>query len=697
MRLFGCLLLLVMAPTWARADATFDAVECSGGGVCRLADTGLPARVLTRPLSPLFAAADDDGEILISNLAAFRPWFVFALEGVDLSDPEAPQGWLNVGFERQGPPIGWLRVGDAMLWRNNLVVTYLPRTSFEGEAVRNRVLMFSSLEEAEAVTEAETPEAVVDDLLAAVDSGDEAAITEAGLVSVEPRKYLDYDEGAYLLPVIDFEQFELFAGTARYLRLAAAVPETASGEVRGPKTVRSEETRAEYTDTSIGNELELENLGLDIKFVVDMTGSMQPYVDAIRNAIAQNASKLSATAGEVPLKFGLVGYTDVPTECADCRFVEFRDFTADGLVDDNGLRDLLSSREAAAAGGGDWPETVFEGVLAAGEGNWSDNALKFVVLVGDASSNPFGTPKNTRLDADELRSQLNALDIRLVALHAKPARVEPDHPVAEAQFRTLAADPSLQGRDLYFDAAVDMRRPDEIEVTFREVLAEIVGYFADTIERIGGGGAADLIAEAGTSPAPAGDSSDTEALKGKIGEVTAAALMEIVGKTVDRQRDITVWTTDVDMADPFVRALDVAVLVEKRELSDLVTRVEAIVSAFRRTDALDSDDFFAQLQATMGGIALDRDLTESEVDAMAGSGMMPGWLETLPYRSPLMDLTADGFVAMSADDRLALQQDLDTKLELYGRLLESSSIWLALAEDAAELTKVYPLPLVDLP
>ena len=697
MRSIFAALFLLVTPSTAQADTTFDLVECPDAGVCRLADTSLPARVLTRPLSSILAAPDGDAEVLYSNLAAFRPWFVFDVQDVDLSDPEMPAGWLQVAIDRENEPVGWLRVADAMLWRNNLVVTYRPRTSFEGETVRNRVLMFSSLDEAKEVAEAESPQPIVEDLLAAVGEGDEGAIADAGLVSVEPRKYLDYDEGAYILPVIDFEEIELVAGTARYLRLAAAVPETASGEVRGPSTVADEDTRAEYTDTSIGNDLQLEDLGLDVKFVVDMTGSMQPYLDAVRNAIAATASKLTVTAGEFPLKFGLVGYTDVERECTDCKFIAFRDFTADGLVDDDGLRELLSDPRARAAGGGDWPETVFEGVLAAAEGGWSDNALKFIVLIGDASSNPFGSPKNERFDSEELRSELNALDVRLVALHAKPAQAVPDHSIAEAQFRTLAADPSLQGRDLYFDAMVDYRRAEEIEETFRGVLVDIVSFFSETIERVRGGEAEDMIIDGGDAPASGGDSSDTKALTDKLGEVTSAALMEIVGKTVERQRDITVWTTDVDMADPFVRALDVSVLVEKQELSNLVARVEAIVEAFQRADALDSDDFFTQLQATMGGIALDRELSESEVDAIAGAGVMPSWLQTLPYRSPLMDLTADGFVAMSADERLAMRADLESKLKLYGRHLESSSIWLPLSEDAAELTYVYPLPLVDLP
>ena len=48
-------------------------------------------------------AAPDN--IAQANVRAFWPLYVFAREGLDLSDPAAPSGWYRVSETEQGPPL----------------------------------------------------------------------------------------------------------------------------------------------------------------------------------------------------------------------------------------------------------------------------------------------------------------------------------------------------------------------------------------------------------------------------------------------------------------------------------------------------------------------------------------------------------------------------------------------------------------
>ena len=688
----------------AAADVTYDDVACSGdGSVCRFVETDLRARVLVRPGAILHAEPSDDSAPVVSNPKPFYPWFIFAVDGVDLTDPENPRGWLQVGTDHRTPE-AWLPVADAMLWRTNLVVTYTPRTAFSGEEERSLVLMFNTLEDVQALMDQdeEARAKVVDELNVAIDAGDAERFEAAGVVSREPRLFPDFDQGPYMLPVIDHAPLALFEREARFLRLAAAVPQTEASLGRGPTTLRDDTVRENVTTIAAGNDLR--DLRIDIKFVIDMTGSMQPYLDATKNAVSELLELIKSEIGtDIDIRYGLVGYTDIAEQCNDgCRFEIAKDFTSDGPVDGEKLIGLIDMPDATASGGGDWQETMFEGVQLAATGTWRDNALRFVILIGDASSNPFGGPKSSGLDTGTLRSTvLDNQEVRLIALHARPTLAGPDHAVAEAQFAGLALNKGRQ-EPLYYGAEVDPNRSDDAESKFRATIRDIGEKFAEEIANIQSKGAKAYLAERSETPSaepiPAGTDADVEKLLGGIEDVIAEQLMEIVGRDALRHRDITVWTTDVDPADPFRTALDVRVLLEKRELSDLQQTLDVIVTAFKKAEAKSSDEFFNEVQAVLTSAVTDEAITERAAKTLASAGdLMPKVISSLPRTSALMELTAEKFASLSVDDRIALQTDLEAKLEGYKLLLENPSIWKSFSTKGGELEKVYPMPLSDLP
>ncbi|MEM9726790.1 MAG: vWA domain-containing protein, partial [Pseudomonadota bacterium] len=471
-----------------------------------------------------------------------------------------------------------------------------------------------------------------------------------------------------------------------------------------------------------------------MKFVIDMTASMQPQLDAVRRAMRQLTALLGADEARARLRYGLVGYTDVADQCAGCPFELARDFFPDGAVGPDRLRATLADDPAArAGGGGDWPEAALEGVAKAIEGAWGENTLRFVVLIGDASANALGDGKGGRLSPESVRRQADAANVRIVALHAEqalgaaptalqdapaqnappqdaPAQDAPpsaaaaaeaslppreDAAIARRQFSALALNPG-QRSSSYLSIKVDPEQPAQVRQQYYDAvygLAEQLSLALNAVRagrvRLGGGQAdrqadrddrADAVPRARAAADAAFD----------------AALISYLGAPAARPRDITFWALDVDPKDMVTPTLEVRVLLEKRELENLIRTLEAILEAFLRAKSIDGPTFFSQLQAAATSAALDSQLDYGTARSIAETGLLPRWLATLPYRSQIMSLTPERFSEMSADARDRLEQSILRKLFAY-RDLYASDDWIALWPGADDFDQVYPVLLSDLP
>lgn len=697
-RVAGAVSALVLLGAPALAQEGLRNFDCDGENVCRDTTTGLPVRVLMRPVAQINADADEASSVLRSNLRPFIPWFVFDERDVDLTDPENPQGWYKVGLDPRSTE-GWVRAGDALLWNTALVVTYTNPGVIEEER-RTPVLMFDTLANVQAMMSAREPEAYAAEIIDAVETGDEDTLRARGVVSMEPKRFVDFNEGFYILPVVNFERLVRFDGSeARFLQLAAAVPQTDTDIGRGATTVFDAESRGNITSSETVTGTNAAELGLEVRFVIDMTGSMQPYLDAVVGAVTRLTTQLEESGSGAQIRYGLVGYTDISSECSDCRFPVAKNFFPGGAVSAEELvKTLADDPSAKANGGGDWPETVFEGMNEAVSAGWTPNSLRVIVLIGDASSNLAGTSKNPSESAAGIRSLADDNQVRVIALHAKPndPRVRDDWAVAERQFSAMAANQG-QEQPAYIGIEVNPSDPVGSEAAFTDAVNRLAEKFESALSKVRKGDVSVARIEAPAAAAPISGGGEVAERVGLVAEETfAAALISYLGSAADRPTDLTAWAVDVDPADSISESLDVRILLAKSELNDLIGTLKSMLEALRRTKALDTDDFFAELQATMASAALDRDLDYSDVKSVAGSGLVPAWLEALPYRSQIMELTQDRFAEMTADERSQLEQSLDERLNYYEDLYNSDR-WVGLYPDAAELDKVYPVSLTDLP
>ncbi|KAH7332678.1 hypothetical protein B0J17DRAFT_603542 [Rhizoctonia solani] len=123
---------------------------------------------------------------------------------------------------------------------------------------------------------------------------------------------------------------------------------------------------------------------LDVLFLLDATGSMQPYIDQVRDSIQELSSSLVSTTNWTndALRFGLVTFNDHPLPLD--QVTTSHPFSTDVNV----LKSTLST--VVAQGGGDGPEAQCEALREALHADWHDNATKIAILITDSPPHGIG-------------------------------------------------------------------------------------------------------------------------------------------------------------------------------------------------------------------------------------------------------------------------------------------------------------------
>jgi hypothetical protein len=121
---------------------------------------------------------------------------------------------------------------------------------------------------------------------------------------------------------------------------------------------------------------------VDLAFVVDTTGSMGHLIGTAQQQMIDLIKEVVGAAA-IDLRLGVVEYRDHPPQ--DKLVYRAHPFTADLKQAQKTISKL------SAAGGGDGPEAVLDGVVAAcRELQWRPHALRLAVLIGDAPPHGVG-------------------------------------------------------------------------------------------------------------------------------------------------------------------------------------------------------------------------------------------------------------------------------------------------------------------
>jgi len=124
------------------------------------------------------------------------------------------------------------------------------------------------------------------------------------------------------------------------------------------------------------------NRMLDVVFAIDCTGSMGPYIAAVKHNIEKIIGGLVNAQG-YELRIGLVAYRDHPPQELTWVVKTFA-FTTD-------LSEMHTNLSSLTAhGGGDGPEAVEAGLKECAGMPWRETATKIVILIADAPPHGLG-------------------------------------------------------------------------------------------------------------------------------------------------------------------------------------------------------------------------------------------------------------------------------------------------------------------
>jgi hypothetical protein len=545
---------------------------------------------------------------------------------------------------------------------------------------------------------------------------------------------IDIGNNFYILPVLDYKVENRFDDETRLLQITAAVPEQRSDPgVKPPMGGGTEKIEGEAA----------KNLTADIVFVMDLTKSTGPFVDITKETIVQLARTITKDSEiSKAVKFGIVGYRDKVELIPGLEFT-VKNFTPTLLEDEQFVEVVNKEVKATSVDSKDYTEEVYAGIKEAlTSTQWRPTGPHFLVLVGDASAHEPGHPQSTTgLDALGARNlpEWNKV-INAFAIHLRDEKFKPDWEVAERQFGTIATNDQSKDPALF---KVDVTKPADFKEAADKISASIAKVIASakktgvvdpnaiataipstgtplalsetggevnlpttttpTLSETGGqikptATTPSVLSETGGEGAPVPPSKDTDMDK-TIRRVIAGALISYLGTISGKPpRDVTFWAMDRDLVDPRKKALQVHLLINREDLSSLILALERVTDALA-TAELTQMKFFESLQAILGEAAKGQDINFEKAKKLAESNLLPKWIESLPYKSAILEMSDDKFEAMAPAQRSELEKGLKAKLQLYKDISEKVDAWKPLSEQDqdANANKVYPLALDVLP
>lgn len=620
--------------------------------------TAVEKQVLARPKSVLFK--DAKGETKADRKPKnFERLFVFGKEN----------GLLNVGDTRTAP-MGWMKEEDTVDWPHSIVVEYgspenrYPVLYFKneqdladvvdsGEQRRDKVMKF--YEEVEQAT------------------GEGRTLPEDfPIICMEPGQI---SRNLSLNPVLESKFVEMDGKQARMLRVTAAGIDRGATTFDNPDYVKQlQQNREVARKTGLDA---LKGIDLDIVFVVDMTGSMQPWVDGLFAAISDLAKSVELNpkvSGRVRL--GLWGYQDNPgftgiqylTKCYTPTLLDAKDFSS-----------VLDNVQVNKKTPDKYPEDVFAGVNdAIRETQWRSKN-RFVMIIGDA---PGHTTKKqggmSDIDAAQIRQIATDAGVKMVSLAIKDSS-NPDyvqyHETLESQFKILASNGNR--------APAYMSVTDSENSAFRDLLSQLVGELAEQ--------------KTLTQPLTTEKRDSTEKRDPALeiaNSLLESAKVQVVSETLDAEgksvtpRDINGWVVDRDLLSPEITSLEPKLLVTRTELNKLLITTEELIRKAEGAKIVGGDFFEAVLKAVAGSASNNR--TENLKDRL------PEFIKGLPYKSEFMEKSRDWWASASQQDQDRFIVEMKAKLSYYRMVNENPVLWRPLSREAASGDHVAAIPLGQL-
>ena len=608
--------------------------------------TTLYQRVLSRPGATLHESPG--GTALEEAVRPFDIFYVFAREG----------DWVEVAHAAEGPPQGWLAADRVIDWNQAIVV------SFSNPAGRERTLLFA---DQKAIVDLLNSEDLVGQVRALREQAVASSLPEdSTVVSIEPETYVDIQEQFYILPILEHETtFNPLNYEELKLLEVASIPQS-----------------FEPTQEPPSREEILRDYKVGVMFVMDSTISMGPYIDQTRAAVEDLYRRIADSEIGERVSFGLIAFRDrtdlVPElEYVTKTFVELTPDQEPDLV----LQGLAEVTEAEVSTVG-FNEDAYAGIdEAVSQAGWDDFGGRFVVLITDAGPNPSRESTiGERADAASLSALAREQGIAIYTMHLRTAAGAGTHDFAEGQYRELSRALGSDAGDRYLP--IEGGSPEALGAN----VAQLASSMVESVRQAMDGRVAEAL------EAAEDDLAETAALD------TLAMQLAYLGRLQDeRAPDVfEAWIADRALENTTQTAVEVRLLITKNQLNTLRDVLREIVDAGEATRT-DSAAFFDQVRGALAAMARgdEERLVNAQFDTLGGA--LGEFLDGLPYRSPLLELTPERWLNTSSVEQRVILDRLRSRLRLFERVHDDPANWTALYDDAPPGETVYAMPLNFLP
>ncbi len=604
-------------------------------------------RVLTRLGAEIHERPETQSQ-LIARVPPFSIYYVYERKQTDGGE------WVQVGPSSRTGVSGWIAAEQLVPWKQMLVGYFTPPGNrYPGLFLRDRDTLVELLESELGVGHAAR-------LREEVAGGG----VDSPIVALEPDTYIDPKKNFYLLPILNHYQADDDFAT-KVLKVAVV---NANLQKQGAETATGEKADP------------LAGFKVAITFVIDTTLSMGPYIEQTRDAIRRICDKTQTTEWRERFNFAIIAFRDSLKARPELdytwkRVAGFKDGRDCSAL----LREAETVSEAAISSKG-FSEDSYAGVNAAlTELDWTPFGGRYIVLITDASARS-GTNRysGTGLNAQELNSKAHAQGAAVLALHLLTPEGRHDHERAAGQYRALSTWPNLQ--PFYYPLPAGA---DQFGVEVEQLADALIGQLGEDV--------ADYLEGPRSEQHPSAQRSQ------HIDQLGHAMRLAYLGRTQDTAAPevFEAWVAERNVQDRRKLALEIRVLLNKDQLSDLQTALRQVVEAGDLTD-LAPEDFFTQVRKLL--IVAQRDSSElARAKTLGDSVVLGEYLDGLPYRSALTGIDQESWLAMGAGERQEIIDDIEAKIQLYQDIHDNQDLWITLDDDHGKGDAVYPLLLSDLP
>lgn len=631
----------------------------------------LPLRLLTRPYSNIYEKPEESAKPVVENVPTFSIFYAYAT-------PKENPGWYEVGTDNRGTVKGWIKEKDVIEWKQYLTM------SFTNPAERGQGLFFRDKETVEKLVADSSRSEKVQSIRQTIDEAvkdPQKDLPENFLVVArEPADFASLHKRPYLMPVLNFEQTDVDGKETRILEVATTV-KGAAREDHGPSM--------KVTDADLGQPVtdsdtaDIKEWKADVVFVIDTTVSMQPFIEGTRQVVKDAAKKIAESGIGGKISFGLVAYRDTIAMIPGIEYTSKIFCNLEDGTDINKFNQKVAEVQEAKVGSMGFDEDVWAGFKTA----LNDPAMKarpdaslFLIHIGDAGAHDPPDPMNTTgLNAQTVREMADAhqpFSAIVASLHllSPEAKKSGNIQKAATQFRAVDTKNPETLAELYF--GVEEGDPQ----LFRQKTDEVVTTFINSLSKAQKEG---KLAKVKTLPGPPptggpkvepAQPTVTNALEGAI----LAAQIEWLGirksekGEVKVPTDIRAWVVDRDLEAPTKHPMDVRLLITKNNIDQLKKSLDKVLEAGTKAQ-VSGADFFSELQSTVA-----TDVRGTKKLSLGKVGLLPEFIEGLPYKSEVLEMTNDDWSAMSPDNQAEFLNKVQAKIKLYENFYNDQSQWIEL-------------------